>query len=316
MKSARSSFAILLVGILATFVATPSFAGKQEARDFATGATVIGAAGVITPEPVTTALGAGALLGQGIGFLGMGIWDSFFSAPSRPNPTHAQQESTTPSVPAVNFTPIAGSGPVYDAVNASLISAAAMIDASRSLDTSLTRYYGAIVDGNTANQELQKLEATIALIELETHIASYRSDLLAMSTVAQSTDFATLSTTVAEVLSARDDIVLNGFPASEDFVFDQANATTQETNLALAEVALVTGATLTDQDLKGSVIFDRLSTALGKVDIRELLPAGFAPVSDPNALPMLSPGSLILLFVLLLLVALAIRGRSRGLARP
>ena len=43
------------VALLVSMSATPAFAGKQEARDVGQGLSVIAAAGVVTPEPTTSA---------------------------------------------------------------------------------------------------------------------------------------------------------------------------------------------------------------------------------------------------------------------
>lgn len=264
--------AATLVSILS---ATTVFAGKQEARDVGQGISVLAAAGAVTPEPLTTAAGIGGLIGEGAGFLGMGIWNIFASAPVDPDPDHGRIASVTP----VTFTPASGSGELVEAVNASITSAAVMVDDSRMLDISLRRYYGAVDDGNAINTRLQLLESSRALYSLEASIDAYRSDLEYVSYHVQSTEFALLSATESDVLNLRDDILAaNAFPSFEQFVFDEMNATPREMELAILEVELVDGSTIDDTDLRGAVIFGRYADAFGKVDLRELLPSGFEPV--------------------------------------
>ena len=65
---------------------------------------------------------------------------------------------------------------------------------------------------------------------------------------------------------------------------------------------MVDGSTMDDSDLGGAVIFDRYAYALGKVDLRELLPSGFDPVVPlPGAAWMGGP----------LLVAAGVVGKVR-----
>ena len=200
------------ITLLVALSSTTVFAGKQEARDVGQGLSVIAAAGVITPEPGTTVAGIAGLIGEGVGFLGMGIWNIFASAPANPDADHGQIASVTP----VQFTAVSGSGSgsLVDAVNASMTSAAVMVDDSRLLDLSLRRYYGAVDDGNATNKQLQLLESSRALYSLEASIDAYRSDLEALSDNVQSTEFALLSTTERDVLDLRDVIIRdNAFPS-------------------------------------------------------------------------------------------------------
>ena len=226
---------------------------------------------------VTTVAGIAGLIGEGVGFLGMGIWNIFASAPANPDADHGQIASVTP----VQFTAVSGSGSgsLVDAVNASMTSAAVMVDDSRLLDLSLRRYYGAVDDGNATNKQLQLLESSRALHSLEASIDAYRLDLEALSDNVQSTEFALLSTTERDVLDLRDVIIRdNAFPSFEEFVFEEMRATSREMELAILEVTLVDGSTIDDADLSGAVIFDRYADAFGKVDLRELLPPGFDPI--------------------------------------
>lgn len=300
--------------VLVLLASSPSLADKQDARDVGTGFSVIGAAGVITPEPVTTAAGAGALVGQGVSFIGMGIWDYFTEAPANPNPNHGVVASEELLFLPVAFVKLDGVGPVYDEVNASMDSAASMIDSSRLALTSLQRYYGAVADSNAANAELQRQAANAALAQLDVDMLQYRSDLRAISTAVQGTGFAALSATVQDVLDLRDQIVASqSFPAEEDFVFNQMNASPEEMALAIAEVELMTGNSLTNADLTGAVIFDRLDEALGKVDIQELLPAEFVSGGPNASVPLIGETGVAILLGCLVLSGLLGVGRSSSI---
>ena len=161
------------------------------------------------------------MLGQGVGFIGMGLWDFFAAAPANPDPNHGVVANEELLFVQVAFVRLEGVGPVYDEVNASMSSAASMIDSSRFALTSLQRYYGAIADSNAANAELQRQAANAALAQLDVDMLQYRSDLRAISNAVQGTDFAALSATVQDVLDLRDEIVANqSFPSEEDFVFN------------------------------------------------------------------------------------------------
>lgn len=299
--------------ILVLLAASPSLADKQDARDVGCGISVIGAAGVITPEPLTTAAGAGAMLGQGVGFIGMGIWDFFAAAPANPDPNHGVVANEELLFVQVAFVRLEGVGPVYDEVNASMSSAASMIDSSRFALTSLQRYYGAIADSNAANAELQRQAANAALAQLDVDMLQYRSDLRAISNAVQGTDFAALSATVQDVLDLRDEIVANqSFPSEEDFVFNQMNASPEEMALAIAEVELMTGNSLTNGDLTGAVIFDRLDEALGKVNIQELLPAEFGSGGPTTSVPLIGETGMAILLGCLVLSGLFLTRMRRA----
>ena len=115
------------------------------------------------------------------------------------------------------------------------------------------------------------------------------------------------------VLDLRGQIVSSGtFPSYEDFVFDQLGATEEEMTLAIAEVELMTGNSLTDADLTGAVIFARLDEALGKVDIRELLPPSFEPAGSDPTVPLLSEGGMVTLVGCFLLTAFVMARARRA----
>ena len=117
----------------------------------------------------------------------------------------------------------------------------------------------------------------------------------------------------SDVLDLRGQIVSSGtFPSYEDFVFDQLGATEEEMTLAIAEVELMTGNSLTDADLTGAVIFARLDEALGKVDIRELLPPSFEPAGSDPTVPLLSEGGMVTLVGCFLLTAFVMARARRA----
>ncbi len=226
-------FTAVLASVLGV-CAPPAHATKEHGRDVATGISVLGGVGIVFP--LTFVAGASAGVAQGVGLVGMGVWDAYFAAPLRIDPNHGLLATATPAV----FTPFPESGPVFDAANLSLVEAGNVIDATRLLDISLRRYYGALSDGNTANAAFQRRAASMFLFQLEDHLLAYRRSLVELSAQVRSTPFAELTATVADVLTLRDQIISSGFPTYEAFVFDQMNATPQEMAAAVGEVALVT----------------------------------------------------------------------------
>ena len=206
----------------------------------------------------------------------MGIWDLFSSAPKNPDPNFHQIAKVIPAM----LEPVSGSDSVSSAVNQASVAANQMIDDSRLVDMSLMRYFGAINSNDPTGIAIQRSAASQFFFALEGDLLSYREDLTLLSDLVAETTFSGLSTTVAEVLALRDQIVANGFPAYESFVFSQINATPQEISSAIDEVSLVTGSTITDADLSGSLIFGEVATALGKIELSQLLPEGFTPVPE------------------------------------
>lgn len=244
--------------------------GKQEARDVGTGLSVISAAGVITPEPVTTAMGAGGLIGQGVGFIAIGLWDVFSSVSSNP------KSAMVAEVPPTRFALVGGQGAAITSVNNSITAAGEMINSSRLLYCSLERLRGALEKKNALHAKLQRAAATSFLERLEGAVALYTACLENIDFYIQDTAFAQLSVDVAGVIELRDQIVAQGqFPEYEQFVFEQMGATEAELNAAIKEVSLATGQFLPQTPLRGSEVFGQLACALRKVDIRELLPDFF-----------------------------------------
>jgi hypothetical protein len=298
----------VLLTVFGILMATgPSFAGKQEARDFWTGASVLGAAGVITPEPITTCAGTGALIGQGSGFIFIGIWDVFASASTTPDAAYA---SLAPVVP-VSFDHVA-CPPVCYIVNDFMDAAGDGIGQARAMNTTLQRYYGALNAGDVAAANMQYNYGMSLASDLNTTVANWAgfcSDISADAGL-QSSPFASLSCTVSDVLDLRDQIVAdNAFPSYEDFVFDKINPSSEEMAAAIYEMSLVDGSTITDADLVGSVIFNNgfgdALLALGNVET--YLPSDFQPVSD-SAIP--EPTTMCLVVAGLSISALRRRGRS------
>jgi len=244
--------------------------GKQEARDVGTGLSVISAAGVITPEPVTTALGAGGLIGQGVSFIGMGLWDAFASV------SPSSQSARVAQAPPVGFALAVGEGPAIVSVNNSIVAAGEVITASRLLYCSLSRLRGALESGNRVDAKLQRHAATSFLSRLEGGIKLYTACLENIELYIQQTPFSELSVDVAGVLELRNQIVEQGqFPKYEQFVFEQMNATEVELNAAIKEVSLATGKYLPQETLHGGDIFSQLAHALRQTSIVELLPDFF-----------------------------------------
>ncbi len=271
-------------GALALTVLTSAqaFADKEAARDFYTGASCIGGAAIATPA------GQGALIGQGIGLIGMGIWDRFFASVTLPDPDHGILASITP----VHFTPFSGVGGGIDELNDSIVWAAKIIDESRLTDQSLRKYYGALADGNVTDAATQQAAASQAFFGLVSVVGGYRNSLLSVSAAMAGTEFASIFVPKPDVLALRDQIVATGFPSYESFVFSQMNATSLEINLAIGEVSLMTGNFLGPQ-ISGATIFSDLSWSLGQVNLRELLPGDFVLVPTPGSVALLCFGGIL-----------------------
>lgn len=254
---------------------------KENARDIATGGSLFTTSWLIVPViGEFVAAGGGAFQG---GFLiTMGIIDALDSAPNNPDSNHGTLASVTP----VRFTPVSGGtgttiGTVgtqlVTDVNASLVSLGQSLDNLRLLRISLRRYYGALNAGNATNADFQSAAVCHFLISSEASLAAYRTSLRRISSDIQGTPAASLSFTVSQVLALRNQILNSGFPPEEAALFPQMNATNEEISLALQEVALVTGATLSNSDLTGAVIFDRAADAIKQINLGAFLPQGFPP---------------------------------------
>jgi hypothetical protein len=251
-------------------------ADKEAARDFYAGATVLGGLALLAPEPsLTKAAGVGACVGQGVGLVGMGIWDIFALAPTTPDTNYA----TVASVVPVIFTPVSGMGQAFDDINASLVLGGLVVDYSRLVDVSLQRYYGAVAASDASAALMQQVAASYFLSELESDMAAWRSSLQTVSAGVGGSPFATLTITQGDVLSFRDDVVTSGFPAWENFVFLEMQATPQELTLARAEVGLLTGNAI-PSGLTGSVVFEQMASSMGQVNLSELLPKDFVVVPE------------------------------------
>jgi hypothetical protein len=71
-------------------------------------------------------------------------------------------------------------------------------------------------------------------------------------------------------------------------------ATTEEIALAIDEVSLATGAALGGNNLTGDEVFAHLADALGKINLRQLVPQGFNLVPEPSTWIMALLGALAL----------------------
>jgi hypothetical protein len=205
----------------------------------------------------------------------MGIWDIFALAPTTPDTNYA----TVASVVPVIFTPVSGMGQAFDDINASLVLGGLVVDYSRLVDVSLQRYYGAVAASDASAALMQQVAASYFLSELESDMAAWRSSLQTVSAGVGGSPFATLTITQGDVLSFRDDVVTSGFPAWENFVFLEMQATPQELTLARAEVGLLTGNAI-PSGLTGSVVFEQMASSMGQVNLSELLPKDFVVVPE------------------------------------
>jgi hypothetical protein len=158
---------------------------------------------------------------------------------------------------------------------------------------------------------LRKENACQSLNDFNADLQAYSNAMSAISADAQGTDFATLSTTIGAVLAQRDAIVKSGhFPDSESFVFAEAAATPEELSGALSETAAITGQSLTDDDLKGAVIFSRVANQIDHADVSAALPTGFSCAAAPlPSVPTLSRWGSMVMATLLLLVGILVLWR-------
>lgn len=284
----------ILAVVAILLIPTPCWATKDQARDVATGASVLGGAAALIPTGVTQAAAVGILAGQGVGFLWMGISDWWSSAPTRTVPNNGQLGKVA-SVTPVQFTPVTGSGQVFTDVNTSLAAGGQLIDNSRLLNISLTLYYSALNVGDSGDAAFQQAAASSFLSNVQSDQLSYRLSLAAISADVQGTSVASMTTTVPEVLALRDQIVASGFPANEAFVFSATQATPTEIANAIQEVSLATGTTLDADALSGAHVLDSLADALGQINVNEMLPTDFQVVPEPTTLTLALVGALGLL---------------------
>ena len=113
--------------------------GKQNARDVGTGLSVISAAGVITPEPITSALGIGGLLGQGTAFIIMGVVDSLKKCR-----VDIRNTGQIGNIKPVKFNQVKGKGILVDCINNSAVIGGWLIDTTRALEICLAKLRGAM----------------------------------------------------------------------------------------------------------------------------------------------------------------------------
>ena len=273
-------------------------ADKQDARDWYTGASAAGAGAALIPTGVTQAAGAGALVGQGVGFMGMGVWDWWNKAPQNPNMNPQQQQQQAPKRQASIAPIIPSSNPdatelaVVADVNAATAAGNALLTDSRSVSDGLQLYYGAIADGNAAAASKQQLWTSQAFASLLSDVSDYRNSLYTLNAAVQGTSFAAVSASVSDLASLQTSIVNNGFPSDEQFVFTQANATPLELSLAQAEVGLATLTHVPSTGVTGANIFQGMADSLGEVNLAQLLPTSFTllPVPEPSSDGMVLSG--------------------------
>jgi hypothetical protein len=283
-------------------------ASKDGVRDIATGVSVVAAIPAISGNPIAQ----GAEVGQGITFVVLGILELLHKASDNPEPSFRTPAAVVPvyfSLPDTTlFKPNKDALP--NGLTESLKAAGKLVDDSRLINLSLRKYYGALNANDTQSAQLQKGFACLSLNNFNTDLRAYSTALSELSQSAQGTPFASASATVSQVLQLRDQIVQSkSFPASEAFVFAQAHATDQEMSLAVSQVATVTGQSLTDSDLTGSVILSRAATAINGANATQFLPAGFI-CADAPTVPALPPfGGIVASLLLLGAGAALILGR-------
>jgi hypothetical protein len=303
---------MVTLGIITLLVTTCADTGGV--KDIATGVSVIGAIPALAGNPVAV----GAEIGQGITFIVIGIFELFPTAPANPDakfttpaavvPVHFSLSDTTLFKPNKDALP--------NGLNESLVAAGKLVDDSRLLNLSLRKYYGALNANDTQSAQLQKGFACLSLNNFNADLRAYSTALSDLSQSAQGTPFASASATVSQVLQLRDQIVQSkSFPASEAFVFTQAHATDQEISLAVSQVATVTGQSLTDSDLTGSVILSRAAAAINGANATQFLPAGFT-CADAPTVPALPPFGGIVASLLLLGTGAALILRRRARSSP
>ncbi len=241
---------------------------KQDARDFATGASALGATGLITPEPTTTAAGAGALIGQGLSFMGMGLWDAFASV--EPDEGYDLIANVEP----VRFQPVEGKGRLFACVNKILTSGGDMIDSARLLTKSMRKLKGALKDCDVKNSILQyrTVEALINRSEADKYMFSVNFDELAGLYTSQVPEQDDLKITKEEILCFKDDLLKTGkLPDFEEKILQEAKITNEERGLMMEEVRLATLAAIPDSITLGGVL-QGMGRSLRKIRIRELAP--------------------------------------------
>jgi hypothetical protein len=90
------------------------------------------------------------------------------------------------------------------------------------------------------------------------------------------------------------------------FVFSEARVTPPEKAGAVREVELTTLSGLTNADLRGAVIFEKLASTIDRVSIQGFLPQDFTcNVIPPVGAPALSQWGAIIMSLLLLTAGLA-----------
>ena len=256
---------------------------KEEARDWYTGCSALGAVGVITPEPLSTAAGTGALIGQGVGLIGMGLWNAFSSVRTSRISIVEEDESATAmlaSVAPIVFPEENNETELDQAVSNVRRSGAAMINASRLVLCSLCKLGRALDKDNAVHSLRQRRAAEVNLRVLEANKALFEASMRDLGRAARATPFTELSVSRNEVLELRDTIVRKGrFPKNERFVFEQMAATENEQVWAIDEVGQASGKFLPD-NISGNSLFDEAAASLAVVNIRKQLFPEWAVLSE------------------------------------
>lgn len=183
--------------------------------------------------------------------------------------------------------------------NHSLDSLSLMIMDTRLIDMAAERYYGALKVGNIDAANFQRNNVFDFVHQFNSDRDAFHDELkLASSLLNQGGFLDRISPTVNDVISLRDQILASGkFPAAEERVFSEIGLTDIERQGIFHEVSLIDGSTITNSDIQGPVILDRMADRFGQFDIMPLLPPNLVagPVPEPFSIVMFATGAFTLL---------------------
>ena len=163
------------------------------------------------------------------------------------------------------------------------------------------RYYGALNFGNLNAANFQRNNVFDFVHQFNSDRDAVRDELKQASTLLnQGKVLDGFSTSVKDVISFLDQTLATGkFPADEERLFSKMGFTDADRPGLLNELSIANLNGITDSDLQGPVILDRMADSFGQVDVIPLLPpdlvAGPATVPEPSSIVMLGTGTLILL---------------------